>query len=170
VSKIQWRCYRNISTGQNFDRRSASISGPALPVLLPNQPLRNKACTPLFLLLTGHGNPSQWTTCRASHPPSREMTVFLWLLIAFLRWRLWLPARRTSQQRPLPRSSLNESGYILESHKPLSRSGHSISQHILVKPLVTVGHQAHQIHGLPPPDRWPNRGRKSNDCAYPSHV
>jgi hypothetical protein len=40
-------------------------------VLLPNRPLRNRACTPLFLLLTGHGNPSQWTTCWASHPPSR---------------------------------------------------------------------------------------------------
>jgi hypothetical protein len=55
-------------------------------LLLPNQPLRNRACTPLFLLLTGHGNPSQWTTCRASHPPSGEMTVFLWLLTTFLRW------------------------------------------------------------------------------------
>jgi hypothetical protein len=92
-------------------------------VLLPNRPLRNRACTPLFLLLTGHGNPSQWTTCRASHPPSGEMTLFLWLLITFLRWRFWLPARRTSQQRPLPSSSLNESGYILESHKPLSQIG-----------------------------------------------
>jgi hypothetical protein len=79
-------CYRNISTGRNFDRRSTSISGPALPALFPNRPLRNRACTPLFLLLTGHGNPSQWTTCWASHPPSGEMTVFLWLLIAFLRW------------------------------------------------------------------------------------
>jgi hypothetical protein len=91
--------------------------------ILPNRPLRNRACTPLFLLLIGHGNPSQWTTCRASHPPSGEMTVFLWLLIAFLRWRFWLPARRASQQRPLPSSSLNESGYILESHKPLSQIG-----------------------------------------------
>jgi hypothetical protein len=80
-------------------------------------------CTPLFLLLTGHGNPSQWTTCRTSHPPSGEMTVFLWLLITFLRWRLWLPARRASQQRPVPSSSLNESGYILESQKPLSQIG-----------------------------------------------
>jgi hypothetical protein len=88
---------------------------------LPNRPLRNRACTPLFLLLTGHGNPSQWTTCRASHPPTRQMTVFLWLLITFLRWLLWLPTRRESQQRPLPSSSLNESGYILESHKPLSQ-------------------------------------------------
>jgi hypothetical protein len=88
-------------------------------VLFPNRPLRNRAYTLLFVLLKGHGNPSQWTTCRASHPPSGEMTVFLWLLIAFLRWRLWLPTRRTSQQSPLPISSLNESWYILESHKLL---------------------------------------------------
>jgi hypothetical protein len=47
--------------------------------------------------------------------------MFLWLLIASLRWRFWLPARRESKQRPLPSSSLNESGYILESHKPLSQ-------------------------------------------------
>jgi hypothetical protein len=87
----------------------------------PNRPLRNRACTPLFLLLTGHGNPSQWTTCQASCTPSGEMTMFFWLLITFLRWRLWLPERRSSQQKPLPSSSLNESGYILESHKPLSQ-------------------------------------------------
>jgi hypothetical protein len=62
------------------------ISGPTLPMLLPNRPLRNRACTPLFLLLTGHGNPSQYTTCQASRPPSGEMTIFLWLLITFLRW------------------------------------------------------------------------------------
>jgi hypothetical protein len=61
---------------RNFNRRSTSISGPALPALLPNRPLRNRACTPLFLNLTSHGNPSQWTTCHASHPPSREMTLF----------------------------------------------------------------------------------------------
>jgi hypothetical protein len=36
------------------------------------------------------------------------MTVFLWLLTAFLRWRFWFPTRRASQQRPLPSSSLNE--------------------------------------------------------------
>jgi hypothetical protein len=142
VLKRQWRCYRNISTGRNFDRRSTSISGPALPALLPNRPLRNRAYTPLFLLLTGHGNPSQWTTCRASHPPSGEMTVFLWLLIAFLRWRFWLPARRASQQRPLPSSSLNESGYILESHKPLSH-------------IRTVDFSAHS-------------GRASGHCWTPS--
>jgi hypothetical protein len=110
--------------------------------LLPNQPLRNKAYTPLFLLLTGHGNPSQWTTCRASLPLSREMTVLLWLLIAFLRWRFWLPTRRTSQQKPLTRSSLNDSRYILESHKPLSH-------------IRTVNFSAHS-------------GRASGHCWTPS--
>jgi hypothetical protein len=123
TSKRQWRCYKNISTGWNFDRRSASTSGPALPALLPNWPLRNKVGTPLLLLLIGHGNPSQWTTCRASHPPNGEMTVFLWLWISFLRWWLWLLVIRASQQRPFPSSSLNEYGYILDSHKPLSHIG-----------------------------------------------
>jgi hypothetical protein len=47
----------------------------------------------------------------------------LWFLIAFIRWKLWLPTRRESQQRPLPSSSLNKSRYILESHKPLSQIG-----------------------------------------------
>jgi hypothetical protein len=36
-AKLIWEAhYKNISTGQNFDRRSTSISGPALPALLPN--------------------------------------------------------------------------------------------------------------------------------------
>jgi hypothetical protein len=52
----------------------------------------------------------------------------------------------------------------------VSDRGHSISQHILVEPLVIAGHQAHQIHSLPPPNRWPNRGHKLNDCAYPAHL
>jgi hypothetical protein len=55
---------------------------------IAKSPLRNRACTPLFLLLTSHGNPSQWTTCQASRPPRGAMVVFLWLLIAFPRWRL----------------------------------------------------------------------------------
>ena len=67
---------QNISTGRNFDMMLGSILGPTLPALLLNRPLRNRACTPLFLLLIGHGNPYQWTTCRTSHPPSGEMTVF----------------------------------------------------------------------------------------------
>jgi hypothetical protein len=49
---------------------STSISGPALPALLPNRPLRNKACTPLFLLLT-----RPWESISMDymlgHPPSR---------------------------------------------------------------------------------------------------
>jgi hypothetical protein len=76
ASKRQWQCCRNISTSWNFDKRSASIPGPSLPVLLENLPLRNRACTPLYLLLTCHGNPSQWTTSQAPHPPRGEMTVF----------------------------------------------------------------------------------------------
>ena len=122
MSKGQWWCYRNISTSRNFDGMSASISSPALPTLLPNRPQRNSVCTPLCLLLTSHGNTSQWTTCQASHPPRGEMTVFLWLLIAFPRWRFKPPARRTSQQKPLPSSFLNEYGHILGSHKPLSQT------------------------------------------------
>jgi hypothetical protein len=121
MSKRQWKCYKNISTERNFYRRSSSISSLSLPTLLPNRLLRNKAYTPLCLLLTSHGNPYQCTTCRASCPPRGEMTVFLWLLIDLLRWRFWPPAKRASQQRPLPSSSLNESRYILESHKRLSQ-------------------------------------------------
>jgi hypothetical protein len=49
-------------------------------------------------------------------------------------------------------------------------SGQSVPQHILVEPLVTAGHQAHQIHFLPPPDGWPNRGRQPDDRAHPVHV
>jgi hypothetical protein len=39
----------------------------------------------------------------------------------FSKMVILVAARRASQQRPLPSSSLNESGYILESHKPLSQ-------------------------------------------------
>jgi hypothetical protein len=69
---------------------------PCTTRVIANRPLRNKACTPLCLLLTGPRNPSQWTTCWAFRPRG-EMTVFLWLLIAFPRWRLWPPERRASQ-------------------------------------------------------------------------
>jgi hypothetical protein len=100
---------------------STSIFGPALSDLFPNRPLRNKTCTPLCLLLTGPENLSQWTTCQAFHPPSGEMTVFLCLSIAFPIWRFCLPTRRSSQQRPLLSSSLNECGYILVCQKPLSK-------------------------------------------------
>jgi hypothetical protein len=73
---------------------SCTISKPAT---------KKKACTPLCLILIGHGNPFQWTTCQASRPPRGAVTVFLWLLIAFLRWQFWPPTRRASQYRPLPR-------------------------------------------------------------------
>jgi hypothetical protein len=36
VSKRQWQCCRNISTSRNFEMRSESILGPALPAILPN--------------------------------------------------------------------------------------------------------------------------------------
>ena len=49
-------------------------------------------------------------------------------------------------------------------------SGQSVPQHILVEPMVTVGYQAHQIHDLPPPNGWPNRGRQHDDRAYIMHV
>jgi hypothetical protein len=142
ASKRQWQCCKKNSTGRNFDRMPASISGPTPPALLPNRPLRNKDCTPLFLLLTSRGNPYPWTTCQASRPPRGAMIVFFWLLIAFPRWRFWLPARRTSLQRPLSSSSLNAFGYILGSQIPLSQIG-------------TVGSSTHS-------------GRASSHCWIPS--
>jgi hypothetical protein len=69
--------------GQNFDRTSASISDHALPVPLPSHPSRRKAYIPLFLLPRILGNPSQWITCMAFHPPSKAMIVYFWLLIGF---------------------------------------------------------------------------------------
>jgi len=102
---------------------STSISSHALHFLFPNNPIRKKAFTLLFLLLTWPRDLSQWTTCRSFHPWSGEMIVFLWLWITFPRWWLWPPARRTSQQRPVPSSSLNKCGYTLGSHKPLSQIG-----------------------------------------------
>jgi hypothetical protein len=50
------------------------------------------------------------------------------------------------------------------------RPRQQVPQHILVESLVTVGHQAHKIHFFPPPNRWPNRGHQSDDCAHPVHV
>jgi hypothetical protein len=45
-----------------------------------------------------------------------------------------------------------------------------VPQLILVESLVIVGYQAHQIHFLPPPDRWKNLGCQSDGRAYPAHV
>jgi hypothetical protein len=115
---------------RNFYRTSTSISDLAMHMPSPNQPLRSKACTPLCLLPAGHGNPSQWTTCQAFLQLSREMTMFLWGLIGFLRWASSQPARRISQWRPLPISSLNECGYTSGYHRP--------SYHI-----ETIGSSAH---------------------------
>jgi hypothetical protein len=59
-------------------------------------------------------------------------------------------------------------GTFLDTINHLLRSGHLVPQHILVEPLVTAGHQAHQIHCLPPPDEWSNRGCQLYDHAH--HV
>jgi hypothetical protein len=67
------------------------------PVPFPSQPSRSKAYTPLFLLPRSLGNPSQWITCLAFHPPSKEMIVYLWSLIGFRRWPSSQPTRRISQ-------------------------------------------------------------------------
>jgi hypothetical protein len=69
--------------GQNFGRMSASIYYIAFPVPFPSQPSRSKAYKTIFLLLRILGNPSQWITCLAFHPPSKEIIVYLWSLIDF---------------------------------------------------------------------------------------
>jgi hypothetical protein len=115
-----WSFYRNIFIGQNFDRTSTSISDLALLVPFPSQPSRSKTYTPLFLLLRGLGNPSQWITCLAFHPPSKAMIVYLWWLNGFQRWSFSQPRRRASQWQILPIYSSNECGSILGYHRPSS--------------------------------------------------
>jgi hypothetical protein len=74
---------------------------------ISNQPLRNRLYTPL-------PTPNRpWESISMDYMLGLQSTkqgndCVFWLLIAFLRWRFWSPARRASQQRPLPRSSLNE--------------------------------------------------------------
>jgi hypothetical protein len=80
-----WSFFRNIFIGQNFDRTSTSILDLSLPVPFPSQQLRRKDYTPLFIFQRSIGNPSQRITCLACHPPSKEMTVYLWSLIGFQR-------------------------------------------------------------------------------------
>jgi hypothetical protein len=118
-----WPFFRNIFIGQNFDRTSTSISDLALFVPFPNKPSRSKDYTTLFLLSKSLGNPCEWITCLAFHPPSKEMTAYLWSLISFRRWPSSQPARRISQRKVLPISSLNKCGSILEYHRPSSPSG-----------------------------------------------
>jgi hypothetical protein len=113
-----WSFFRNIFIGQNFDRTSSSISNLALPLSLPRQPSRSKAYTPLFLFSRSLGNPSQWITCLACRPPSKEMTACLWSLIGFQRWPSSPPVRRISQRKILLSSSLNECGSTLGYHIP----------------------------------------------------
>jgi hypothetical protein len=121
--KKLWPFFINIFIGQNFDRMSTSISDLALSMSFPSQPSRSKAYTPLSLLPRSFGNPSQWITCMAFRPPSKEMTVYLWLLICFRRWPSSQPARRISQRQILPSSSSNECGSILGYHRPSSPTG-----------------------------------------------
>jgi hypothetical protein len=160
----------NIFIGQNFDWTSASISDLALPVPLPSRPSRSKAYTPLCLFLRSRGSPSPWITCLVCHPPSTEMTVCLWSLIGFRRWPSSQPVRRLSHGRycqALLRTSLGSLWDTTDHHL---RPRQQVPQHLLVESLVSVGHQAHKIHFFPPPNRWPNRGRQSDDCAHPAHV
>jgi hypothetical protein len=114
---------RNIFIGQNFNRTSASILDLALPMSFPIQPSRSKAYTPLFLLPRGLGNPSQWITCLAFHPPSKAMISYLRWLIGFQRWPFSQPARRASQRQILEISSSNECGSILGYYRPSSLIG-----------------------------------------------
>jgi hypothetical protein len=74
---------------------SASISGPTLLVLFPNQPLKNKACTLLFLFLTGPGNPSQWNTFQAFRPPSEKMTVFFVVVDHFSKMAIMVACKKS---------------------------------------------------------------------------
>jgi hypothetical protein len=115
-----WPYFRNILIGQKFDRTSTSISDISLPMPLPSQLSRSKDYTPLFIFLRSLGNPSQWITCLACHPPSKEMTVCLWSLIDFRRWPSSQPVRIMSQQQILLSSSSNECGSNLGYHKPSS--------------------------------------------------
>jgi hypothetical protein len=93
-----WPFFKRIFISQNSDRTSTSISDLALPMPLLSQPSRSKDYTPLFLLPRSLGNPSQWITCLAFHPPSKGMTTCLWSLISFRRWPSSQPTRRISQR------------------------------------------------------------------------
>jgi len=106
---------------QTFDRMLGSTSKTTLLASFPNQQSRSKAYILLFQLLVNLGNPSRWITCQAFLLLSMEMTSFSWSSTDFLRWPLWRLARIVSQQKPLLISYLNECGYTLGSHSPLSQ-------------------------------------------------
>jgi hypothetical protein len=134
-AKLIWDAHYNRMVG-HFGVEKTSISNLPLHVPLPSHPSRSKDYTPLFLLLRGLGNPSQWITCLAFHRPRKAMIVYLWWLIGFQRWSFSQPARRALQWKILSISSLNECGSILGYHKPSSMIG-------------TAGSSAHfsQVYG-----------------------
>jgi hypothetical protein len=100
--------------------------------------IKKKDCTPLCLLPTGPGNPSRWTTCQVSPQPSMAMTMYSCLCITseaiakLFFERVWV-------QFELPQSIISD------------RDNRFLST-CLVEPLVTTGHQAHQIRCLTPPN------------------
>jgi hypothetical protein len=170
VSKIQWRCYINISTGRNFDRRSTSISGLALCTIAKPTTKKQGMYTPL-------PTPNRpWESISMDYmsglPSTKQGNDCVFVVVdRFSKMVILVACKMNITSRGHCQALLLTSlGTFLNPTNHCLRSGQSISQHILVKPLVTTGHQAHQIHRLPPPDRWPNQGRKSNDCAYPSNV
>jgi hypothetical protein len=64
-----------IFIGQNFDEILASIYDLELPAPSPNQPLRNRGYTPLFILFIGLGSPYPWITCLIDLHASMIMTI-----------------------------------------------------------------------------------------------
>jgi hypothetical protein len=50
------------------------------------------------------------------------------------------------------------------------RSRQQVPNKISVQHLVTLGQQNHQIHRLPRPNGWLDRGRQQNERAYLAHV
>ena len=53
---------------------------------------------------------------------TKRVNDFVFVVVdSFSKMLIQLLARRASQQKPLPSSSLNESGYIFGSHKPFSQ-------------------------------------------------
>ena len=78
--------------------------------------IKNQGLYTPYLPLVNLGNPSPWIACWDFLLLSMEMAVFSWSSKNSRRWRLWRPARRISQQKPLLNSYLNECGCTLGSH------------------------------------------------------